>query len=116
MQPHVPANDAALAEVLRHQDRLGVDTEFMRERTYFAQLCLVQISTPEDIMCLDPLADGDFDASWAALLDCEWVLHSGRQDIEVVYQATERMPAGLFDTQVAMGLLGFAPQVGYATM
>ena len=116
MQPRTPADDSSLADVFRGFDRLGLDTEFMRERTYFAQLCLLQVSTPEDVLCLDPLAPGDFTESWTTLLDAEWVLHSGRQDIEVIYQAAGRMPAGVFDTQIAMGLLGYPPQAGYATM
>jgi ribonuclease D len=53
---------------------------------------------------------------WDALMRDTWVLHSGRQDIEVIYQTAERMPARIFDTQVAAGLLGHAPQSGYATL
>lgn len=116
MQLHTPKHDTALAEALQAQGRLAIDTEFMRERTYFAQLCLVQVATATEIVCMDPLADGDFAASWDALLEREWVLHSGRQDIEVIYQATRRMPKRLFDTQIAMSLLGYAPQLGYAAL
>ena len=116
MQLITPKDDVVLRDALQHSDHVGVDTEFMRERTYFAQLCLVQVATREHIICVDPLAKGDFSAAWQSLLDCNWVLHSGRQDIEVVYQASGQMPASVFDTQVAMGLLGFAPQVGYAAL
>jgi len=94
--------------------RLGVDTEFMREKTYFAQLCLVQISTPDAIYCVDPLVDGGQTEFWQQLLACSWVVHSARQDIEVVYQTAGAMPREIFDTQVAAGLLGMAAQVGYA--
>ncbi len=105
-----------LSEKLQSETRIGVDTEFMRERTYFAQLCLLQIATSDHIYCVDPLADRDLDAFWASLAGSEWVVHSARQDIEVIYQATERMPASIFDTQVAAGLLGFQPQIGYGSL
>jgi ribonuclease D len=107
---------ARLIEALRHEDRIGIDTEFMRERTYFAQLCLVQVATRGAIFFVDPLEDPALEGVWDALLDRAWVLHSGRQDIEVIYQGTRRMPASLFDTQVAAALLGFAPQTGYANL
>jgi ribonuclease D len=94
--------------------RLGVDTEFMREKTYFAQLCLVQISTPEEIFCVDPLVDHSQTAFWEQLLTNSWVVHSARQDIEVVYQTAGQMPREIFDTQVAAGLLGMPAQMGYA--
>ncbi len=68
--------------------QLGVDTEFMREKTYFAQLCLIQISTPDDIYCVDPLADSEQQQFWEQLLAGSWVVHSALQDIEVVYQTT----------------------------
>ncbi len=97
---------------------IGVDTEFMRERTFFAELCLLQIATRDRIFCADPIgADGDgapADDLWQAIMHAEWVLHSGRQDFEVIYQAAGRLPDSVFDTQVAAALLGFQPQIGYA--
>ena len=116
MQLITPNDDGALRGALQEPGYIGVDTEFMRERTYFAQLCLVQVATRDQVFCVDPLADGELNAAWDALLNCHWVLHSGRQDIEVVYQATGRMPVSVFDTQVAMAMLGFAPQLGYAAL
>jgi ribonuclease D len=56
------------------------------------------------------------DSFWNTAMDTGWVVHSARQDIEVIYQAAKRMPARLFDTQIAAGLLGFAPQLGYANL
>lgn len=94
--------------------QLGVDTEFMREKTYFAQLCLIQISTPDDIYCVDPLADSEQQQFWEQLLAGSWVVHSARQDIEVVYQTTGSMPSEIFDTQIAAALLGMPAQMGYA--
>ncbi|MEJ2298886.1 MAG: ribonuclease D [Woeseiaceae bacterium] len=104
----------SLADELRRHSLLAVDTEFMRERTYFAQLCLVQIASPESIWCADPLSGHGVDAFWDALLARDWVLHSARQDIEVIYQTAGTMPAAIFDTQIAAALLGMPAQMGYA--
>lgn len=103
-----------LVTELRRQMQLGIDTEFMRERTYFAQLCLTQIATPDEIWCVDPLAGHPQDEFWKEILLHDWVVHSARQDIEVIYQTAGAMPASIFDTQVAAGLLGFPAQMGYA--
>ena len=103
-----------ISESLAGHDQLGVDTEFVREKTYFAHLCLVQISTPDHIYCVDPLTDNDQDKYWRSLLASRWVVHSARQDIEVVFQTAGAMPEKIFDTQVAAGLLGFPAQMGYA--
>jgi len=105
-----------LAPALRNCDRVGVDTEFMREKTYFAELCLVQVATAEHIYCVDPLSGAAADAFWDAALSTPWVLHSGRQDIEVVYQTAGRLPDSIFDTQIAAGLIGHPPQMGYASL
>jgi ribonuclease D len=94
--------------------QLGVDTEFMREKTYFAQLCLVQISTRDKIYCVDPLVENGQTEFWTQILKGSWVVHSARQDIEVIYQTAGAMPREIFDTQVAAGLLGMSAQVGYA--
>ena len=94
--------------------QLGVDTEFMREKTYFAQLCLLQISTRAAIYCVDPLVEHSQTAFWQQLLSSSWVVHSARQDIEVVYQTAGSMPRKIFDTQIAAALLGMPAQVGYA--
>ena len=107
--------DAMIAK-LDDFDRVGVDTEFMREKTFFAELCLVQVSTGDKFYCVDPLNGDDLSGFWDSLMRPTWVLHSGRQDIEVVYQTARKMPASLFDTQIAAGLLGYAPQMGYATL
>ncbi len=104
----------SLVHELATIDRIGVDTEFMRERTYFAQLCLTQVASPRAIWCVDPLGGFPQDRFWTELLRHEWVLHSARQDIEVIYQTAGAMPASIFDTQVAAALLGFPAQMGYA--
>ena len=103
-----------IASVLTSHDHLGVDTEFMREKTYFAQLCLIQVATSDEIYCVDPLTDAGQEAFWRDFLARDWIVHSARQDIEVVFQASGSMPTSIFDTQIAAGLLGYTPQLGYA--
>ena len=93
---------------------IGIDTEFIREKTYFAQLCLLQVAVPDRVYCVDPLAGNSMQSFWDATFRKTWVVHSARQDIEVVFQAAEAMPEALFDTQIAAGLLGMQPQIGYA--
>ncbi|MDH3440657.1 MAG: HRDC domain-containing protein, partial [Gammaproteobacteria bacterium] len=110
--------DDSPALAVGNESRIGVDTEFMREKTFFAELCLLQISTSDDIYCADPIGvDGNGkarDEFWDSITRPEWVLHSGRQDLEVVHQTAGRMPASVFDTQIAAAFLGFQPQTGYA--
>lgn len=101
---------------LGSHDFVGVDTEFMREKTFFAELCLIQVATGEEIYCVDPLTNGGMESFWDALMRDTWVVHSARQDIEVVFQTAHRMPVRLFDTQIAAALLGYAPQMGYAPL
>lgn len=101
---------------LGNAQAIGLDTEFMREKTFFAELCLVQVSTSDAIFCVDPLAATDMQTFWAGVMQVPWVVHSARQDIEVISQAAGQMPATLLDTQVAAALLGFAPQMGYAAL
>ena len=104
----------SITENIAGHVQLGVDTEFMREKTYFAQLCLIQLSTPERIFCVDPLVEGHQADFWTQLLADSWVVHSARQDIEVISHTTGAMPSEIFDTQIAAGLIGMPAQVGYA--
>ena len=110
------SQDGPLLDVLRDRPTIGLDTEFMREKTFFAELCLVQIAVGDTIFCADPLTDSDQQPFWNALMPCRWVVHSARQDIEVIYQAARQMPTYVFDTQIAAALLGYLPQMGYANM
>ena len=100
--------------VLESHAVVGLDTEFMRERTYFAELCLVQVAAGDQLIGVDPLLNDDQAPFWRTLAEREWVVHSARQDLEVIHQTHAVLPAALFDTQVAAGLAGFAPQLGYA--
>jgi ribonuclease D len=103
---------------MRGADRLAIDTEFMRERTYHPQLCLVQIGTESDCHLIDPLAGLDLAPLHELLRDRSKlkILHAARQDIEVLLLSGGEVPGPIFDTQVAAAFLGFPPQVGYAEL
>jgi ribonuclease D len=108
---------ARLAETVAQADFITVDTEFMRESTYWPELCLVQVASPTDAFAIDPLAPGLDLAPFLDLLakpDLLKVIHAGGQDIEIFLQLTGRVPQPLFDTQVAAMALGMGEQVGYA--
>lgn len=97
---------------------LALDTEFMRERTYFPKLCLVQISDGEHIACIDPLVINDLKPLNRLLQDPNIlkILHSAEQDLEVLSYTLGAPPAPLFDTQLAAALCGYGDQVGYANL
>lgn len=102
---------------LSGQSAIGLDTEFMRERTYFARLCLLQLSLGTRCVCVDTLALPELQALQATMADrgTTKVLHAARQDLEVLAPATGPV-VGLFDTQVAAALIGLPAQVGYADL
>lgn len=123
MQIHPLVNDsetlAVLCERLKAHDTICVDTEFMRENTYYPELCLVQVASAEDAFAFDPLADGlDMSPFLTLLADDSLlkVMHAGGQDIEIFVNLTGRVPAPLFDTQVAAMALGMGEQVSYANL
>ena len=95
---------------------LGVDTEFERVRTFFPRFCLLQMSTPEKSVCIDPLADLDWDAVRKLFTQTRpmKIFHAARQDLEVLHHYLSVLPANVFDTQIAGALCGHGEQVGYA--
>jgi len=108
----------ALLDAIAGNPWVAVDTEFMREKTYFPQLCLIQLATPDHIACIDPLAFRDLGPMKALLHDpgVLKVFHAASQDLEVLYLVTGKVPGPIFDTQVAASLLGHGEQVGYANL
>ena len=104
---------AGLIPRIAQETTVSLDTEFVRERTYYPRLCLIQIATPKLTACIDCLADLELGPLFESLLDARstWVLHSARQDLEVIHQHIGRLPARLIDTQIAAGLLGHSPQI-----
>ncbi|MCW3477275.1 ribonuclease D [Limobrevibacterium gyesilva] len=106
----------ALCTRLRGERFVTVDTEFMRERTYWPELCVVQLAGDNEVAVVDAQAPGIDLAPLGALLadtDVEKVFHACRQDIEIFVQRFGDVPRPLFDTQVAAMVAGFGDQVGY---
>ena len=110
---------SALVQRLSEHPFVAVDTEFMRENTYWPDLCLIQVASPVEAAAIDPKADIDL----APLLDLMVknhevlkVFHAGGQDIEIVHNITGKVPYPLFDTQVAAMALGHGEQVGYSNL
>ena len=114
---------AAYCQEARTHPYVTVDTEFLRERTYYSKLCLIQLAMPgttdENAVLVDPLANG---LSLAPLYDLfrdtsvVKVFHAARQDLEIFYVDAQVLPEPLFDTQVAAMVCGFGEQVGYETL
>ena len=101
-------------------DFITVDTEFMRENTYWPILCLIQISDGKEAAAIDPLAKGvDLGPLLELLVDNENVLkifHAGGQDVEIIHNLTGKTPHPIFDTQIAAMAIGQSEQIGYANL
>ena len=98
---------------------VSVDTEFMREQTFWPQLCLIQIASPEEAMIVDPMAKGiDLQPFWSLMADeaVVKVFHAARQDIEIVFAKTGLVPHPVFDTQVAAMVCGFGESISYVNL
>jgi len=109
----------SLCQKLAKADFVTVDTEFIRETTYWPNLCLIQVAGPEDAVCIDPLAEGiDLEPFWELMADKKVlkVFHAARQDLEIFHHTTGKLPTPLFDTQVAAMVCGFGDSVGYDTL
>ncbi|MBB4087937.1 ribonuclease D [Sphingomonas carotinifaciens] len=111
---------ANLCTRLADADFVTVDTEFMRESTYWPELCLIQIADTNEAAAIDPMAPGlDMTPLLDLLVNNEDVLkvfHAGGQDIEIIYNLTGKTPHPLFDTQVAAMALGQGEQIGYSNL
>lgn len=95
---------------------ITVDTEFLRETTYFPLLCVIQMASPEEAVVVDALADGIDLAAFFALMDNAGVLkvfHAARQDIEIVWHRAGTLPHPVFDTQIAAMVLGYGDSIAY---
>jgi len=96
-----------------------VDTEFMRESTFYSQLCLIQAATDQQEAVIDPLADGIELAPFLDILmdeNVKKVMHAARQDMEIFYDLCGEVPAPVFDTQIAAMALGFGDSAGYGAL
>ena len=105
---------------LAQSDFITVDTEFMRENTFWPELCLIQVANTEEAAAIDPMAPGiDLKPLLDLLVENEDVLkvfHAGGQDLEIVYNLTGKTPHPMFDTQVAAMALGQGEQIGYSNL
>lgn len=108
----------AFVDRARSSSVLAIDTEFLREKTYRAKLCLLQMATDAEVAIVDPFAVDDLGAIVPLLADERIVklFHAGSQDLEIIYHDLGVVPHPLFDTQVAAALLGQTQQVGYGAL
>ncbi|MEQ1494396.1 MAG: ribonuclease D [Novosphingobium sp.] len=111
---------ADLCARLSKADFVCVDTEFMRENTYWPELCLIQIADSEEAAAIDPMAKGiDMSPLLELLVDNEDVLkifHAGGQDVEIIYNLTGKTPHPIFDTQIATMAVSQSEQIGYSNL
>jgi ribonuclease D len=112
---------AALTDVcaqLRGTPWLTLDTEFLREKTYYPKLCLLQVATPDLVACIDPLVLEDLSPLLDVIYDegITKVMHAARQDMEIFFHLRHALPSPVFDTQIAALLLGYPDQIGYGNL
>ncbi len=114
---YISTNDdlTAFCSRARAFSAIAIDTEFLREKTYHAKLCLVQVATPDECVVIDPLAIDDLGPLAELMTDVDTlkVFHACSQDMEVLFHALGSVPSPIFDTQVAAGFLGERAQCSY---
>lgn len=110
----------AFCAKIANADFIAVDTEFMRENTFWPELCLIQVASSDHAAAIDPMASGiDLAPLLALLVDNEDMLkvfHAGGQDVEIIFNLTGKTPHPIFDTQIGAMALGQAEQVGYSNL
>ena len=113
-----PQDLEAVTEAISRSDWIAVDTEFMRESSYYPKLCLIQLATEEICVCIDVLALKQLDilVDLFTNLDYLKIFHSARQDIEVLFADYNAIPNPIFDTQIATSMLGPDEQISYAEL
>ena len=107
-----------LCRVLRGASRIAFDTEFIPERTYTPELCLVQVATDEIVAAFDPIALPDVTPFWHALVeaDAEVVVHAGKHEMDFCVAATQKLPSRLVDVQLAAGFVGLGHPISYTNL
>ncbi len=111
-------NLAAFVERARSSSVLAIDTEFLREKTYYAKLCLLQMATDDEVVIVDPFEMDDLSVLAPLLADERIVklFHAAGQDLEIILREVGVLPRPVFDTQIAAALLGHTQQIGYAAL
>jgi len=106
------------SEQISGADWIALDTEFLREKTYYPKLCLLQIATTEVVACIDPIALDDLSPLLDVIFDARItkVMHAARQDLEILFNIQGSVPVPVFDTQIAALLLGYPDQIGYGNL
>jgi len=116
----IASNDElrSVADGMRASARAALDTEFLRERTYRARLCLLQLAGTDGSWLIDPLLELDLSPVAALVADpsVEIVVHAGRQDLEILSERFDIVPAGVFDVQVAAGFAGYGASLPYGRL
>ncbi|HEX5056306.1 MAG TPA: ribonuclease D [Gammaproteobacteria bacterium] len=109
---------AELCQELASSPWLAIDTEFIREKTYYPQLCLIQIGAPGILACVDTLAIKDLGCFFELIANPNSikVFHAAGQDLEIFYHLNGSLPQPVFDTQLAAAFLGHGEQIGYANL
>src|SRR5947209_20485915 len=102
-----PGELAQFCEYLATCSAFGFDTEFVGEDTYHPRLCLVQVATAERLILIDPVTTGPLDAFWKLVVDRDKqvIVHAGREEVRLCRLWTGQTPSGLFDLQIAAGLV-----------
>src|SRR5690554_3174207 len=117
---YIDSDDALLqfCNAVQGSKWLAIDTEFLREKTYYPQLCLIQLANDDVIACVDPLAINNLKPLLDLLYHPEitLVFHAARQDLELLYLLQNALPKNLFDTQLAATFLGDGDQIGYGNL
>lgn len=108
----------ALCESLRSRDCVAIDTEFIPERTYTPELCLVQIATHDQAVAVDPLAVGDMLPFWDAIVSLEGqvIVHAGRQEMEFCHASVGKLPGRMLDIQLAAGFAGLGYPLSHSSL
>ncbi|MEC8728772.1 MAG: ribonuclease D, partial [Pseudomonadota bacterium] len=118
-KPSLVSDNKTLADICTRfagYSHIAVDTEFLRETTYYSKLCLIQMASADEAVAIDPLAEGIDLTPFYSLLshpDVVKVFHAGKQDFEIFFHQMEALPAPIYDTQIAAMVCGLGDQVGY---
>ena len=113
-----PHDFSAFCRRLSEATSIAFDTEFVSEDTYRPQLCLVQVAVDDELVAIDPLAIGDLTEFWKVLAapGHETIVHAGREELNFCLASVKRPPTGLFDVQIAAGLIGLEYPAGYGNL
>lgn len=104
--------------LIKDSHHISIDTEFSRDKTYYPKLCLLQISDGINKAAIDPMQNIDLSPLWQIILDdnITKIFHSAKQDIEIIYNITGRVPQNIFDTQIVASVCGYKDSISYENL